>query len=36
MKKHKLDQQAESKLCDVLSRWDEEKQYRPEVVQNEM
>ncbi|CAJ1425205.1 unnamed protein product [Effrenium voratum] len=28
VKKHKLDQQAESKLCDVLSRWDEEKQYR--------
>ena len=28
VKKFRLDKMAESKLCEVMSKWDEDKQYR--------
>ena len=29
--RYRLDKAAESKLCEVLAKWDEDKQYRPTV-----
>ena len=33
VKKFRLDKMAESKLCEAMSKWDEDKQYRPALRQ---